>query len=470
MALELKRETEENPLKFFAPTAPQLAWLKDPAQIKLFRGGNQIGKSTVGIVETLYRCLGAHPYLRTAAPPIHAYLVAHSWEQSKVLQGKIWELVPKASLHPSMEFKPGFGFRGTGAPVIRFRNNSILRIKTTQQARSGSTISLASATLDWILIDEPPPPYVFSELVARLLRKPGAAMGVTMTPIGAPVGYMRAMCEATPPKISDHGVPLTVENTTPIGCRPILTEEQLAQVADSYLAFDRNQRLLGDWEGQRSDALIFDRFSDDMISASPPPDNLQYKFGIGIDHGTDAGSQFAALCAVAEPTKDNDLPYIYVLDEYSAGADTAERHARGILEMLSRNRLTPTDCKWTGDRIHYGDRFGSKMSNRLLQHAIGALAKFERGKGIQIRTAYKPRNSVYYGAQIINEAMAKGNFQIHPRAKNMIKSIRNWSLKKSGDLDRQSEHKHALDALRYCIQPLIGTRYQSPRVSKLRYR
>jgi hypothetical protein len=40
-------------------------------------------------------------------------------------------MVPKEELHPDIEYVPGKGFRGL-APVVRFKNGSIIRIKTAK--------------------------------------------------------------------------------------------------------------------------------------------------------------------------------------------------------------------------------------------------------------------------------------------------------------------------------------------------
>ena len=108
--------------------------------------------------------------------------------------GKIWELMPKAPLCSDVEFVHGKGFRGAGSPVIRFKNGSLIRFKTTGQTKSGGTVALSSGTVDFVWVDEPPGPRIWSELVARTLRRPGASVAVTMTPVGVPVAYLKKKC------------------------------------------------------------------------------------------------------------------------------------------------------------------------------------------------------------------------------------------------------------------------------------
>ena len=465
----LAAEAQKNPLAFFRPTPPQEAWLRDKSKMKLLRGANQVGKTACGSVETVWRVLGCHPYFPTTKPPIEAWIIAHSWEQSKIVQAKLHSYIPPAELHPDMEFVPGRGYRGTGAPCIRFRNGSIIRVKTTQQAGgSRGTLGLASGSVNWIWIDEPPSPSVWSELAARILRTRGS-IGITMTPVGVPVDFLKKMVESG--MVTDHPAPLTVENCTPRGCRPLLSSEEIQRMADSYLSFDRACRMEGSWEGFIPDGVIFEHFRDEQISDVPCPAG-EYKFSIGIDHGSDAGSQFAVLIASSFTPGSREPPYVYVLDEYSSGAATAEIHARGILAMISRNQLQVRDIsRWTGDRSHAGDRYGGRMSNSMLRSAFEHVLKYPRSRlPFKIHTAFKPRFSVYYGCQVINEIQAKGRFQVHPRCKKMIKSLKNWALLKTGRMDSNSDHKHGVDALRYALMPVVDYQYRAPRLSKIAMR
>jgi hypothetical protein len=141
-------------------------------------------------------------------------------------------MVPKDELHPDVEFVPGKGFRGL-APVVRFKNGSIIRIKTANQG-----LGLASATANLICIDEPVDALVFNELLARTLRggtggKSGT-LAISMTPVGnVDVQYLRDMIEAD--RISVHRAALTVKDTTPVGCKPLLSQEQIDTITENFL-------------------------------------------------------------------------------------------------------------------------------------------------------------------------------------------------------------------------------------------
>tara|TARA_B100000686_G_C16754048_1_gene954308 strand:+ start:138 stop:1556 length:1419 start_codon:yes stop_codon:yes gene_type:complete len=453
----LKGRAEKNPLVYFCPTPPQEAFLKDKSKIKLLLGGNQVGKTMAQCAELLHRCLGTHPYLDTDPPPITAFLITHSHMQSVTIQEKLYEMTPKDSFHPDCEFVPGKGFRGIH-PILRFNNGSIIHIKTANQG-----LGLASATISYVGIDEPVNQFIWGELVARVLRGGAGGstgtIGITMTPVGQDVEYLQKLVEAG--QVSCHKAPLTVEATTPKFCDPIISQEQVDNIARNYLAIDRSARLNGDWNVGIPEGRIFDCFTDDMISSAPAPKG-NYQFAIGIDHGSTPNSQVAILAAVEMSDPQN--PWIYVLDEYVSGAAPPEAHARAILEMCKRNHIQPAACRWTGDNIHYGKANNSgKMSNSLLMRAFENIMRFPSGNlPWRIRTIRKPRYSVYYGAAMIHSIQARKQFFISPKCERLILSLQRWTMKRNQSARSKDEWGHCVDALRYCVVPIIDYKHITP--------
>lgn len=452
----LKARAVQNPLDYFCPTPPQEAWLKDTSKIKLFLGGNQCGKTTTGVVELLHRCLGTHPFIQTDPPPIQAYLITHSHQQSVTIQEKLYNMCPKGALHPTCEFVPGRGFRGVN-PIVRFSNGSIIYIKTANQG-----LGLASFTASFVHVDEPVPQEVWNEIAARTLR--GGAGGktgtiaVTMTPVGQDVRYLQKLVEDG--VVSCTKAPLTVEATTPKFCKPIISQEQIDRISQTYLPIDRAARLNGDWVVGIPEGRVFDCFDETMISSLPPP-VANYKLAIGIDHGSQPNTQIALLVAINMDDPHN--PWLYVLDEYVSGAAPPESHVRAILEMLARNNIQPGQCTWTGDNVHHGNSQGQgKMSNSLLMRAFESVLRMPM-LPFRIRTIRKKRHSVYYGSAMIHSVMARRQFFIHPRCTKTIQSIQRWTMK-SNQSDRSKDpHGHCIDALRYATLPVMESqRFNTP--------
>jgi len=473
LAVRMAKDKERNPLKYWRPTPVQKRVLQDTQNIVLLRGGNQIGKTMLGAFEVHCRAIGKHPYKRVPSKPVDIWVIVHSWEQSKVIQSKFWELAPKDELHDETEYIPGKGFRGK-YPVVKYKNGSIVYFKTTGQG----TLGVASGTVDFVWIDEPPPPDLWGELKARTTRTRGQML-LTLTPIGAPVEYLKEM--VSDGIISEHVGVMNVENCTPEGCRPMLSQEDIDQLEKSYLTLDRAARMSGDWEGGIPEGRIFDAFSEEMISDIEPPSTYfddegierqrDFIWSIGIDHGHDVASQVAILSCI-DMTNPDDA-YIYIVDEHVSDGGGAAKHARGILKMLRRNNLEIADItRWTGDRKHGGTKKGDgKMSNAMLLSGFAhELGYVKTELPFKIKTAYKPRWSVLYGCQVIHERMTVGKFQIFPSCENLIKSLKLWARKSNGLLDTMSEHKHSIDAMRYGVMPVVDVKYRTSHIPNKLYK
>lgn len=254
----------------------------------------------------------------------------------------------------------------------------------------------------------------------------------------------------------------------------MMTQKEIDELAASFLPIDRDARINGDWEGGIPEGRIFENFTDDLISDLPPITTIRdpetgvereraFVWSIGIDHGHDIGSQVAILVAV--DITDQSSPITYVVDEYVASGTTAENHAKGIIAMIRRNGLDIANIqRWTGDRVHGGSKKGDgRMSNTMLTAAFAHVLGYQKDRlPFRIRTAYKPKYSVYYGVNVIHEQMSSNRFQIFPRCKTTIKSFKHWSMKKSGGMDTLSEYKHTIDACRYAILPIVDVQYRTP--------
>ena len=440
-ALELARRREADPLKYHVPSPPQALFHKDASRYRILRGGNQSGKTAAGAAELLYRMLGRHPHHATTSPPIYCRVITYSWDQSRTVSRKIWELLPKGELHPDSSYHPDRGFL---YHQFRLRNGSFCEIFTTRQG----SIANASATLDCIWIDEPPPIELWSEFVARIMAKRGH-LWLTMTPIGRPVGWLKDKVDEG--QLKDHRFSVTPENC------PWYTSEQIEDIEKVYLPFEVPQRLHGAWAGYMAERL-FKGFSENMVREEVPIGNC--KIGIGLDHGTDAGSQVAILVAIG---RDSEHPKVWVLDENVCDSTTTpEEDARQIIRMLQRNGMTLEHVdRWIGDRAHGGKSWGGAKSNRMLMSA------FERELGIgvdrlpfKIYTVRKGRGSVWHGCRVVHASMLRGDFVVRPRCKQLIESMQNWQGRSN------SEHKHAIDALRYGAVSLMTKRPHNP--SKVR--
>jgi len=442
----LARRAHADPLAYFRPTPPQLAFLSSNHPVRLLRAGNQLGKTWAGLADCIYRCLGSHPYTLVKAAPIEAWVVVVSWEQSLSIQKKLWELVPKDSIHDP-EWVPGRGFRGK-TPLLRFLNGSVLRIRTVNQG----ALALAGATIDYVLIDEPPPEEIWSELAARVLRQRGR-IAITLTPIGLPLGWLKRLVEEG--AVQDLHFPLSVENTTPIGGRPLLEQSDIDKLTAQVLPQEVAQRIHGEWDSGWVEGRVFKMFDPAQHVRADAPVG-EALIGVGIDHGTEAGAQVAILTALVRDGGEGH-PKIWVLDQVvSDGMTTPDQDAAAILTMLRRCGLRWEQVdRWVGDRKVYGKKNGSLKSNAMLMSAFERSLRLPTGSlPFRIHTAYKPRGSVFEGYRVLSAAMLRGDFSINPRCRGLIDDLQKFDGREA------SEHKHSIDALRYTLELYTRRLYQ----------
>jgi hypothetical protein len=256
---------------------------------------------------------------------------------------------------------------------------------------------------------------------------------------------------------------LTVEQTTPKGCKPILSQHQIDTITANYLPIDREARITGSLD-VTPQGIIFDTFDPTtMVSTQPVPTGGDYKFAVGIDHGSQPNTQVAVLCCI--DMRDMQAPTVYVLDERIGGAAAPEHHAQAILEMCKNNGIDPAICTWTGDNTHSGarDKRVKKMSNLVLMRALERILHLPpKGLPFTIKTAIKYRHSVYFGASMLHAIMSRKQFYIRPEARRTLASIMNWTMKRTQSERSRDEYGHCIDALRYAIMPVIDYRYVPP--------
>ena len=449
----LQRRAESDPLAYFRPTPPQLEFLRSTERIRLYRGANQVGKTWVGMADTIWRCLGSHPYQPVRPAPIEAHVVTVTSQQGVAIQEKCWHLLPKDAIVDT-EYVPGRGFRGR-QPMVHFRNGSILKFRSVQQG----ALSMAGSTLDHLLIDEPPEETLWNELVPRVFRKQGT-ISLTLTPVGQPLGWLKKLVEER--RVADICAPLSVENTTPIGGKPLLTQERIDELSNHILEAERGQRLFGEWETVFVEGRVFPMFDPKRHVRDEAPAG-DWLIGVGVDHGKESGAQVAILAAIR--TTDDGHHQIRVLDQVqSDGMTTPEQDAKAILDMLKRCGIRWEEVdRWVGDRAAISRRGGAIKSNAMLVQAIERDLRLPIGAWpARFNTAYKPKGSVYAGYRLLQAAMLRGpdHFSVHPRCKRLIDDLSRFDGRES------SEHKHSIDALRYTLE-LVTRRLYAPQLVRI---
>lgn len=465
---ELAKREEARPLDWIRWLPPQDIFLRDSSKLKLYRAGNQsLGKTTAGLTQVIWHCLGSHPHYRVPPPPVEWWIVCESHEQSVAIQKKLWDLLPKSEVDPETEFDEVRGFRGRLA-ACKFKNGSIIRIKTNNQG----AMKMAGATIHGVMFDEPPlSSRMFEEIRKRVKKKAGWLI-LTMTPVNRDCTWIKEMAESG--AIVDHHFPLRAEYLIPVGSDmplrdiegTVCDEEWIEQLRAETVAHEQPVTVDGEWE-MRVTGRVFTEFRssgpDSHVHTNIP--KMECRLLFGIDHGSKAtgaigSKEICFLVLVDESGHDHDLPSrVYVLDEFSPpGSSTPEMDAKGVLDMLKRNGLEWSDIdEAKGDRVHMPGSVSQK-SNKDLMKSIAKLKRVHRGKlSPKIRTVSKRKwrgsGPVETGNKYLHRQMIRpGGFGVHPRCKRLVESLDKYDL-------RDNEFKDPIDALRYALESYVyGTR------------
>lgn len=472
VARELNRRKNENPLERVKWLPGQHAFLSSTAKRKMFRAGQQAqGKTWAGAAELIFRMSGDHPFrddLRGA--PIRAWVICGGGEQSQVVQSKVWDLVPRGLLAPGCAYDQRKGAFLGKYPKLIFRNGSVAEFKSGQS----DAINLASGTIDYVWIDEPPESErVYSELLKRLLKRNGD-MALTLTPVNRPVEWLRDECEAG--RIQDLHFDLTPVNLIPVGeTEPlVLTDGTVCDQAwiDKIIAETPPAEVpvvvRGGWEFSREGGYFSGAWDAAKgVTANGPTGDVEML--IGVDHGDRPGKQCIYLIAVDERHVSGH-PYVYVVDEYVAmtGHETPEDDARATLAMVRRNGLEWHELKSAlGDRVHAPGR-GQQKSNRDLQAQIAKLLSTPRDLlRPQIRTAKRGEGrgagSVGVRSRWLFHQMVRGCFAVHPRCTALIEALPKYT-------GADDEWKDKLDAVLYGCDSYTFNTWRRGTVTPIRVR
>lgn len=431
-------------------TPPQRAVLEDDAPITLWRDGNQIGKSYAIAMEVWDYALGTGRFKDTPQPPVRVLVIGTSWEQMEPLMQKIWRFAPKHQLDPRNGYDPGRGITGKPPRLVLAEGDgkgSVINFATYKQGSS----RVAGGTFDLVVMDEPPPETMFGEVKPRVLAKGGRiVIGFTPTPESPDVTWLRRMVEEGVVVEHNHGV-------TEASCwvegapRPWKTQEQLDAYERELIASEREMRMGRSWD-QVTQGRWIDAFDDRHVVASRPDINdPDVVFGIGVDHGADAGKQAAMLVAVRQPY--GLAPMVWFLDEVQEDHSTMpEEDAQNILAMIERNGIPFSRIRRiVGDRSLEANKRGVKKSNKRLRDYLAAELGKEGQRGIVpfIDTPRKAGGSVSAGAQLLNSCFLRGKAHVHPRCTRFREALLAF------DGNPRSRHKDVFDAGRYILERMV---------------
>lgn len=460
-------------------TDPQQRFIDSDKHLTVFWGCNSGGKSMV-LAEIARRAYRGELHWQTPGQPYRVLVAGNTWAQLGSTLRYLFDGVEPG------EFKEGIRYEGGTVKGQRMMAFDIVGGKGAGgELRFGifQARNLAGPRYDVIVSDEPLPQNVHSELWPRLLSRNGR-MYVTFTPTLGTAGdidYLWSLVDD--PKVDWAGeiqVPMTVENCTPRGGLvevPFVRQVEIDRLRAGVSPIEAEMRL-GLSRHPRRDCTYFEGSWDPRscrVDYLPPKGT---RVLIGIDHGSKANAQVAALI-YAEGR--GLATHYHIADMYmSTGRSEMQEDARGIIEMLKRNGLahrrlgTPnldlSDVDlWMGDRSHGGYRGGMGVkSNEDLQRALAAELGFDVNRmqphewrlqlpdSLQkIRQPKKRHRSMWDGMEVLRRMMPQRlTLSKRPECDPMADAFDRWA---GALLDPLRDR---LDAVRYPVVALDSGRWR----------
>jgi len=436
-------------------TDAQHDFLRSTADIALFSGANQVGKTIIIAADIAMFLEGRHPYDQTHAPPVKVLFAGHTWAEMAGTLEKLWGMIDKRRFKETIRFEGG-SLKGQKIAVYDVISGpgkgSQLIIATYAQGAK----RISGMTIHRLLGDEPLTKHFFGEAVPRLLRF-GGHMRIGLTPTldtYAALDWLWKLVDDG--VIEEHRVELTVANVTPRGGlveTPWISAGDIELFESRCLPAEVEMRM-GRSRYAVAGARVIGRFSPANISEELPPGGARVT--VSLDHSKRPGREVATILVDAKVKGAHRVWVTSVAATAKHG--TPVEFARAIQTALRDDLgITVADVDyWIGDRAAVSgtgrwdnqtviDAFREILGDPLPEHLLA------------METPYKYQGSATDGWRLINAMCAEGHILIHPRCTTLINSLRVWEGLAS------APEKDVLDALRYGIVLAIKSEYTKQR-------
>ena len=460
-ARRLAQRVEDNPLRWVQWTPPQRAFHELQSKRKLFRAGNQIGKSWAVLAEAIWIASKTHPYQRPRPGPLEIWVVCTSWSQSVAIMRKFRELCPPEYVDDkrSSNFNSRSGY-GKDNPAVVFLDGTIIRFRTTNQGPE----ALQGATIHHVVIDEPTAPDIYRELDRRVMRT-GGTISISATPANRDCTWMRDM--VTDGAIDEIHARLTVANLTPVGADGPLrlldgTPMNQAWIDEQWRvtpAMFAPVVLDGEWD-MRPEGVFFKSFDparhvSPLARLNPARGEITWALGIDYSAAQREHGQTAALLQVQSQLDEHGRKReaVLVTDEVvMPGVATNTQFADKMLDMVERHGLRWRDLgKVHGDNP-VRSRWGMKSNietMRAISSRPGVSPRALRPRILKAKDGTQSAGTVSTGCRYLHVAMVHENLVVHPRCSGIIDALQTW------DFDPKHPAKDRIDAIRYALKPWI---------------
>lgn len=377
---ERERRANENKLAAYAPYPKQAEFhaLGATKRERLFRAGNQLGKTMAGGFEVAMHLTGRYPAWwvgRRFDHPVVAWVAGVTAEATRdgcqrILLGRSGELgtgtIPAKSIIGKPQARQGVADAIAIARVRHIAGGiSTVIFKSFDQGRE----KWQGDTIDVLWPDEEPPEDIYTEGLTRTNagdKGRGGIALITFTPLlGMSNVVKRFLMESNPDRAD---IVMTIEDVEHY------TPEQRASIIASYPAHEREARTKG--TPTLGSGRIFP-VTEESIRWEATPLPRHYKRLVGLDFGWDHPT------AAVWITYDADSDTVYVTDCYRVREQTPIIHAAAI-----KARGAKIPVAWPHDGLQHDKGSGEQLAELYRKQGVAMLperAQFldERGNGVE---------------------------------------------------------------------------------------
>lgn len=296
----------------YEPHTKQKAFHSSESKGRLYIGGNRSGKTTGGVVETIWWATGRHPYLVTPTPPVSIRVVGVDFVNGieKILRPEMARWLPMSELKGgtwstaySKEFR-----------TLTLENGSTIEYMSYDQDLD----KFAGTSRHFIHFDEEPPEDIFIENKARLIDTGGSWI-MTMTPVeGMTWIYDQVYLPGKNDPTSNISV-IEIEMTE----NPYLSQSEVSEFIAGLSSEDRLARVKGKFV--TTGGLVFKTFDPEKHVIDPMVPPSTWEWFLSLDHGYNAPT--AALWHAVSPDGD-----VITFSEHYEAEKTVDYHA-SIIHM-----------------------------------------------------------------------------------------------------------------------------------------
>ena len=427
LRVEIERELLLRKLADYTPYPKQRAFHDAGSQYRerLFRAGNQTGKTTSGGAEMALHLTGRYPDWWTGKRfkyPIAAWVASVTAELTRdgvqrILLGRPGDpgtgMIPLADIQ-EISSKRGVAHAADTVIVKHVRGgNSTLTFKSYDQGRE----KFQAETLEVVWFDEEPPLDIYIEGVTRT-NTTGGIVYLTFTPLlGMSEVVTRFLLESSDDRTD---ITMTIEDAGHY------SDFDKVRIANSYPTHEREARAMGT-PALGSGKIFPIEESAIKIKAFPIPSHWPRINGLdfGWDHPT-----AAVQCAW-----DRDADCFYVTHAYRRKEEIPPVHAAFIAAW---GAWVPT--AWPHDGLQHEKGSGEQLAAQYKTHGLSMLrdhATFENGS-----------NSVEAGIMEMLDRMKSGRFKVFEHLIDWLDEFRLYH-RKNGRIVK--ERDDLLSATRYAL-------------------